>query len=96
MNTIIENDRRVYRQVQEFPAGSYVWNIGRHNFQYERCIPICRPLNGNRYAVDTENLAYIEVESEELAQIILKAAGRNFVDRKRYEMIVEQYKTQKR
>lgn len=94
METIIDKKygrEDKFEPVTEFPFGYYVWNIGRHNFPHERCVPLCKdgynpePWMRN---VDMKSLKYIMVDSEELALHILKEAGRKGVDRERfYEMV---------
>ena len=94
METIIDKkygrtDR--FEPVTEVPFGYSVWNIGRHNFPHEKCVPLCK-LGKNVYKwqrnIDPDSLKYIVVESEELALRILKEAGRKGVDRDRFYEIV--------
>ena len=45
METIIDKkygrtDR--FEPVTEVPFGYSVWNIGRHNFPHEKCVPLCK------------------------------------------------------
>jgi len=94
MKTIIDKkygreDR--FEPVTEFPFGYEVWNIGRHNFPHEKCIPLCKdgynpePWMRN---IDLSSLKYIVVESEELALRILNEAIQHGVNRKRFYEIV--------
>lgn len=91
MKTITHTDfwgqTRVYEPVTEVPFGYSVWNIGRKNFQHERCIPLCKP-GQTKYSVDPSSLKYIMVETEELALRILEEASRKGVDRGRFYEIV--------
>ena len=81
----------VFEPVTEFPLNYEVWNIGRHNFQHEKCIPLCKDGYNPEpwmHNIDLNSLKYIVVESEELALRILDEAIRHGVDRKRfYEMV---------
>ena len=94
METII--DKKSFRTdrfepVTEFPRGYLVWNIGRANFQHEKCVPLCKlGFNPDRWSrnIDIKSLKYIEVESEELALRILKEAGLKEIDRQRFYEIV--------
>ena len=87
MEQIIEQKKcgRIDRfvRVNEFPFGYFVWNIGRHNFPFERCVPLAKQ-GDIPYHVDLEKLRYIEVKSEKIALKILDEAGSKSVDRDRF------------
>lgn len=94
MKTIIDKKygrEDKFEQVAEVPFGYFVWNIGRHNFPHEKCVPLCKDGKNEfdwQRNIDINSLKYIEVESEELALRILKEAGRKGVDRERFYEIV--------
>ena len=77
----------VYEPVTEVPFGYFVWAIGRHNFKYERCVPLAKEGKG-KYHVDISKLKYIMVDSEELALRLLDEAIRHGCDRYRFYEIV--------
>ena len=63
----------IFIKVDEWPEGYYVWPIGRHNFQFEGWLPLCK--NGNlKYEVDINTLKAIKVKSEDVALRCLDAA----------------------
>ena len=59
---ILKSGRHTFETVNELPAGYIVWNIGRHNFQFEGYIPLCQNTEG--YNVNTETLKALKVKSE--------------------------------
>ena len=60
-------------KVDEWPEGYYVWPIGRHNFQFEGWLPLCK--DGKlKYDVDINTLKAIKVKSEDVALRCLDAA----------------------
>ena len=77
----------VYEPVTEVPFGYSVWAIGRHNFKYERCVPLAKE-GKEKYHVDISKLKYIMVDSEELALRLLDEAVRHGCDRDRFYEIV--------
>ena len=86
MRTIFDG-MHYFEDVTEVPDGYFVWNIGRHNFPYERCVPLAR--NGkSKYLVDTRFLKYIEVPTEEIALTIIREAKRKNVGKRRFYEIL--------
>ena len=77
----------VYEPVTEVPFGYFVWAIGRHNFKYERCVPLAKE-GKEKYHVDISKLKYIMVDSEKLALRLLDEAVRHGCDRDRFYEIV--------
>jgi hypothetical protein len=77
----------VYEPVTEVPFGYSVWAIGRHNFKYERCVPLAKE-GKEKYHVDISKLKYIMVDSEELALRLLDEAVLHGCDRDRFYEIV--------
>ena len=77
----------VYEPVTEVPFGYFVWAIGRHNFKYERCVPLAKD-GKEEYHVDISCLKFIMVDSEELALRLLDEAIRHGCDRDRFYEIV--------
>ena len=77
----------VYEPVTEVPFGYFVWAIGRHNFKYERCVPLAKD-GKEKYYVDISKLKYIMVDSEEIALRLLDEAVLHGCDRKRFYEIV--------
>lgn len=80
-STIVDVNRfsgvHIFERVEEFPPGYSVWNIGRQNFPYEKCVPLCKPGVNMEYwqrNINPNSLKYIEVESEKLALLIMKEA----------------------
>lgn len=71
------NRSDVFIKVDEWPAGYYVWPIGRHNFPFEGWLPLCKD-GKNEYEwqcnIDAENLKAIKVKSEDVALRCLDAA----------------------
>lgn len=76
-------------KVDEVPDGYVIWNIGRHNFEHPKCVPLCK--SSLDYSVDTNTLKYIEVDSEELALRLLKEASYHGCDKKKFYEIVDEY-----
>lgn len=67
------NKSDVFIKVGEWPEGYYVWPIGRHNFQFEGWLPLCK--DGKRkYEVNINKLKAIKVKSEDVALRCLDAA----------------------
>jgi len=94
METIINkkwNRTDVFEPVTEVPFGYFVWNIGRKNFPYERCIPLAKD-GHNEYEwqrnIDPTSLKYIEVATEELALRILKEASMRGCDREKFYRMI--------
>lgn len=89
----------VFERVEEFPAGYFVWNIGRQNFPHEKCVPLAKDgYNPERWMrnIDPDNLKYIEVESEELALLIIQRSHRcNKLNRDKFCEIVKEFKKNK-
>ena len=86
----------IFERVEEFPAGYFVWNIGRQNFAHEKCVPLAKdgynPESWMRN-IDPDNLKYIEVESEELALMIINKSGHcNRFGADKFYKIVKEYK----
>ena len=81
-----------FEPVKDFPHGYFVWNIGRRNFPYEKCVPLAKygvneePWQMN---VDLDTLKYIKVKTEDLALRILKAAGKDIVGKDRFYEIIK-------
>ena len=69
---ILKSGRHTFETVNELPAGYIVWNIGRHNFQFEGYIPLCQNTEG--YNVNTETLKALKVKSEDFALEIMNKA----------------------
>ena len=81
----------VFEPVNEVPNGYYVWNIGRKNFPYEKCVPLAK--DGPREYewqknVDLNALKYIVVPSEEIALKILEEAARHGCKKERFYEIL--------
>lgn len=82
---------REFKPEKEFPYGYFVWNIGRHNFPHERCIPLARR-GSDEWHVDVNDLRYIMVDTEELALYIIGQAGRKgFVDRTKFNLLIKRF-----
>lgn len=64
-----------FTEVKGFPWGCVVWNIGRCNFPFPKCVPLCTMTKD--YHIDLGTLHFIEVESEELALKIMNYAARH-------------------
>lgn len=62
---ILTTGRHTFEVVNDLPAGYIVWNIGRHNFQFEGYIPLCQA--DDNYNVNTKTLKALKVKSEEFA-----------------------------
>lgn len=60
--------------VTEWPAGYYVWNIGRHNFPIGQWLPLCKD-GAQKNTIDTDHLKAIKVDSEAAALACLDAAA---------------------
>lgn len=97
----IIKDTNKYGRVDTFvpttdiPAGYFVWNIGRHNFPHEKCIPLAKEGKKQydwQMPVDLSSLKYIMVDTEKLALRILKEAGYKGVDRERFYEIINENK----
>lgn len=73
---------RKFEEVQEIPNNYIVWNIGRHNFQFEKYIPLCETIKGT-YSIKPETLKCYKCPSEEKALEILKQAQRKTMNKKR-------------
>jgi hypothetical protein len=91
MKTII--DKKWYRTdtfeiVEEFPTNYIVWNIGRHNFQHKGYIPLAEIDSSfdDLYHIKTETLKTLFV-GEELSDFIIESAGRNDINKKKFETI---------
>lgn len=83
---------RKYRIVTEVPHGYQVWNIGRHNFRYERMVPLCIcGYMGDPNWIFPDLLCAIEMPSEELAMKIIKETQRKPVNKTRFNQIVRNY-----
>lgn len=81
----------VFKAVTEVPVGYFVWNIGRHNFPYEKCVPLAKRGTAEydwQEPVDISSLKYIKVDSEETALKILDEAARRGCDRDKFYKIV--------
>lgn len=81
----------VFEPVTEVPDGYFVWPIGRHNFQYERCVPLAKLIPSEydwQRNVDIHSLKYIMVESEELALRLLEEAVRHGCEREKFYKII--------
>lgn len=91
VRTIIHNGHS-FEPVQRVPYGYRVWNIGRRNFPFTRCIPLCK-LGHNEYEwqrnIDTESLKYIIVPTEEVALKIISVAQKKTVHRKMFCELLE-------
>ena len=70
-----------FKIVDEIPDGYVVWNIGRHNFPFEKMIPLC--LVDKNYNVDVEKLLAFECVNEDVAFLIMKVAGRQTINKKK-------------
>lgn len=71
------NRSDVFIKVDEWPEGYYVWPIGRHNFQFEGWLPLCKDGKceyGWQRNIDTKHLKAIKVKSEKVALRCLDAA----------------------
>jgi|GEM_PF-822952 len=81
----------VFKAVTEVPVGYFVWAIGRHNFPYEKCVPLAKRGKAEfawQEPVDLSSLKYIKVDSEETALMILAEASRRGCDRDKFYKIV--------
>ena len=76
---------RVFEIVKEIPEKYVVWNIGRHNFDFEGYIPLC--LSDKNFNVDVSTLKAFKMESEEKALYVLKKAGRRTIKAKEIKLI---------
>lgn len=76
--------------VSEFPVGYVLWNIGRHNFQHERYIPLARP-SEVPYHIKRDSLKALKVESEELALFLFKKAHKVEINYSNFEQIVKDF-----
>lgn len=89
----------IYERADEFPYGYYVWNIGRQNFPHEKCVPLAKDGYNPEYwmrNIDSNSLKYIEVESEELALLIIQRSNHcNKLDRDKFCEIVKEFKKNK-
>lgn len=75
----IANDRYVYKVVDKWPSGGYqVWNIGRHNFEYEGYIPLAQ-VDAN-YRINPATLKALYVGDEGLCLAVLREASLHNVD----------------
>lgn len=79
----------IFDIVRNFPEGYIVWNIGRHNFQHPRYIPLAKPDPNHEFHVLPDELKALEVPSEEEALYILKRAitgdyGAKYIDRNKF------------
>ena len=83
-HTDLWSNTRTFNQVEEIPMGYFVWAIGRHNFPFEKCVPLAKHGDLGKYSVDVNSLKYIEVESEELALRLLKEAVMHGCDRNKF------------
>jgi len=63
----------VFIKVDEWPEGYYVWPIGRHNFQFEGWLPLCKDSN-LKHHVNINTLKAIKVKSEDISLRCLDAA----------------------
>lgn len=94
-NTIRYTDRWnntcQFERVEEIPFGYSVWAIGRHNFPFEKCVPLARVGELGKFSVDLKRLKYIEVETEELALTILHEAIMYGCDRDKFIELTKKY-----
>lgn len=87
---VIKSGNHTFEIVDEFPESAEVWNIGRHNFQYEQYIPLAFIDNSwdDNYHIDPERLKAIKVRSEEIALRVLDIARRETVDKDKFLKIL--------
>ena len=90
MNTLVTEDynrKDIFLIVDEFPCGYVVWNIGRGNFPFKGYIPLAKPTN-TPYNIDLHSLKAIKVVDDDLADSILKDAGRRKIDKDEFQRII--------
>lgn len=83
MEKIIDKNY-IFEVVDKWPSGDYtVWNIGRHNFQYEGFLPLCQT-DGN-YHIIPNQLKALNVGDETLCRAVLREAGYREVNERKFE-----------
>lgn len=84
--TILTTGRHTFEVAKELPAGYIVWNIGRHNFQFEGYIPLCQA--DDNYNVNTKTLKALKVKSEKFAlEVMSKAIKLNLSDKELKQLL---------
>ena len=86
-----KTDRHVFEEVTEVPWSYSVWNIGRDNFPFPKCVPLCQE-GRYKYTIKPDTLKFIELESEELALQILEEAGMRGCSRDKMLEMIRNYK----
>lgn len=80
-----------FHVVNNFPDDYIVWNIGREHFPIQGYIPLAKIVSD--YHIDPNTLMTIKCPSAEVADIILKKAGRKTINKTEYNKIVEEYES---
>ena len=62
-----------YEIVDEWPAGYFIWNIGRENFMFPEYIPLAKKGNQPNH-IDPTSLKAFKAPSEEIALKCMRAA----------------------